>query len=226
MQLIEFARQQWRKVKRWVFWQRNLSAGAYEIRYWKKAGLAKGNDFYERYLACFKLSASDLKGKTWCDFGSGPFGGMVTLADSSAKAYAVDVLADEYNQWGYAKTRILPFKGTATEVPTSSCDLVFCLNVIDHTTKPQLIVRELERMLKPGGGLYLFVHARKEHEINDGHPLAWDEAFVRKLFSAFHLDQLTHMSDTPNDRPDLAAMAVTLTKLPVTQPSMAPAGAR
>lgn len=213
MQLIESLRTMWRRIKRWVFWKRNLSAGHIEMRYWRKAGISKGSTFYKNYLDCFAITGQDLAGKVICDFGSGPLGGMIQFASKGVPHYAVDVLAEQYNSWGHSPERILPFNGGPTEIPAGSCDIVFCLNVIDHTTKPELIVKELERILKPGGTLYLFVHARKEHEINDCHPLAWDEALLRGLFRQFQVKALTHMTDTPNERPDLAVMTAVLTRV-------------
>lgn len=73
----------------------------------------------------------------------------------------VDPLADHYAElfpaW-YGRVRTIAAAGENLPFPDASFDVVLCDNVIDHAEAPAQIVRELARVLAPGGLLYLTVH--------------------------------------------------------------------
>ena len=56
-------------------------ASGHELRYWRERGLDKGTYIYENYLKLFGLERGSLSGKTVCDYGSGPFGGVLSALD-------------------------------------------------------------------------------------------------------------------------------------------------
>src|SRR5574337_846808 len=147
-----------------------------EIRYWQETGFALGIERYRRYLRLFGLDEDSFVGQVVCDYGCGPFGGVLSVLRGVRAGYPVDVLAETYNAWGALNTRI----GRSVEVPTRSCDAVFCLNVLDHTPDPRAMQAELARISKPGASLYLFAHLR---QVTKGHY----RMTSRKLDSLFGL---------------------------------------
>lgn len=158
------------------------SAKDREIKYWQKAGIRKGNDFYKKYLIKFPIESSSLHGKVIADFGAGPFGGILSVLDDVEKRYPIDILANEYNLWGFSKFKIYGFNGKRTNLPPGIADVIFCCNTIDHTRYPNYIVKEIARLLKKNGVLFLHVHLRRDEELNEAHPLSWDERLFRNIF--------------------------------------------
>jgi SAM-dependent methyltransferase len=64
--------------------------------------------------------------------------------------------------------------GEAIPFAAGAFDVVFCSNVIDHTSDPPRVVREVERVLRPGGHFILTVECFPDEEEgrvrNAGHP--------------------------------------------------------
>lgn len=175
-----------RQMPNWVE-RGELSATGAELRYWSRAGLAKGTDFYNNYLKLFDVAATDFIGKTVADFGSGPFGGILSVLPDVAQGYPIDVLAEEYNKLGHSRFSIVAFDGGPTSIAPVSCDAVFCTNAIDHTPKPEAIAQEIFRILKPNGTVFSHLHLRALNEVNGPHPFPWDEAKFRRIFNAFEI---------------------------------------
>jgi SAM-dependent methyltransferase len=167
-----------------------LSARGAELRYWQTTGLDKGADLYGRYFAAFGVDPAALEDATVADFGSGPFGGVLSVLPRCRTGYPIDVLADEYNEWRKSPHPIVKFAGGPTSVPEAACDYVFSTNAIDHTPRPDLIADEIERILRPGGRFFLHVHARTDDELNKIHPVPWDEGTVRRVFGGFEVEEL------------------------------------
>src|SRR4029079_670076 len=69
---------------------------------------------------------------------------------------AVDYAA-LFPQWQRQATTVAAF-GERLPFADSSFDLVICDNVVDHAESPGTIVKELVRILKPGGLLYFTVN--------------------------------------------------------------------
>lgn len=178
-----------------------ISAAGSEIRYWKERGIDLGTEIYDRYLHAFKLQASDISDKVVADFGCGPFGGILTAMDVDTP-YPVDVLADEYNQWGHSRHPIVGFDGIRTEIGGGVCDIVISCNALDHTPDPQPSINEIARILKPGGQFFLHVHLRHPHELNKAHPVSWSREFATQKLKAFDVVWCEeHAEDWVNEKP-------------------------
>lgn len=173
-----------------------LTAKGTELSYWKKAGLAKGADFYGGYLKAFGLRDDEFLRLSVGDFGCGPFGGILSALKGLEAAYPIDVLADEYNSWGTSASRIFAFDGCLTPVSTECCDVMFSANALDHTPDPTNSISEIFRILKPGGRLYVHVHLRADSEINKAHPVAWSRASALRHFADF---DVIKAEEFPND---------------------------
>ena len=140
----------------------------HEVRYWREVGLEAGTDRYALYLDTFGVTSDAMRGRWVCDFGCGPLGGVLSVLEGVRLALPVDPRARIYNAWGLSPVPILALDAHGrAAIPPGACDAVFCTNVLDHTEGPLGIVRELTRITRIGGYLFLFVHLR--HEYSKGH---------------------------------------------------------
>lgn len=178
--------------------------GGHELGYWQRAGLAKGTSVYERYLELFGLRRDSLRGQSVADFGCGPFGGVL-VALRGIEPYPLDVLAEEYNRaLGRSPWPILPVRDLHTPLTDGACDAVFCTNALDHVPEPDRAARELARIVKPGGRLYLHLHLRRADQLNKAHRYVVSEGDVRRWFAEwFDFEDAGVEPDWPNEEPDL-----------------------
>jgi SAM-dependent methyltransferase len=78
----------------------------------------------------------------------------------------------------------------AIPLPDASVDGVICMSVLEHVKDPRQAVREIHRILKPGGAVYVTVpstypyHARKGFGAYPDYWRFFDDT-LRDLFSAF-----------------------------------------
>ena len=97
--------------------------------------------------------ANDPTGKTIGDFGAGYRARLTgALLDRVALAYVADVtLAPEVTQ--HAKVRALQgsLPASLEIIPAGGLDLVFCISVLEHVHEPRELLRQIHRVLKPGG---------------------------------------------------------------------------
>lgn len=129
------------------------------------------------------------------EVGSGAHGLVFFFA--STRAVGVDPLAWQYASLFPAWQRRVPTVAAAGErlpFPDASIDVALCDNVVDHAEDPARIVREIARVLAPGGLLYFTV--------NFHHPLyaavsalhaAWNAAGLRVEIGPF-ADHTVHLT--------------------------------
>lgn len=106
----------------------------------------------------------------------------------------VDALADAYKTiYDYpAGLRIEQASAESLPLESSSFDLVFCSNALDHMTSPESALSEMRRVLRPNGKLVLTVEIFPDGAHRDpAHPHALDEATVRELLTkaGFRVDE-------------------------------------
>jgi SAM-dependent methyltransferase len=70
-------------------------------------------------------------------------------------------------------------KGEEIPLPSGYADLIINENCLDHVTDPRAVVREMVRLLKPGGLLWFFVDL--SNHVDQMHPHAMNEKKVRRL---------------------------------------------
>lgn len=102
------------------------------------------------YLYSFGV---ELKGKRVLDLGSGIGGYSEKMAGEGATVVSFDLMANAVT----LDEGCLAVVGNALHVPlaTHSVDFVFCASLIEHVTEPQTLMREVARVLRPGGFCYL-----------------------------------------------------------------------
>lgn len=133
------------------------------------------------------------------EIGSGPVG-IVNFLEWGER-HAVDPLEHFYRTRpalvGLRKPGVSYFTGTGEnlEFDDASFSLVIIDNVIDHTFEPGTIMREIGRVLRPDGYLYLSVNvhtgwgallhtALAVLQIDKGHPYTFTSRRLRELLTA------------------------------------------
>lgn len=129
----------------------------------------------------------------WCadrsvvEIGAGPFPSIAVARWK--RAVAIDPLAD-----GYTAEDLLPkgchcdavtyiaAPGEAVPLPTDFADIVIIENCLDHVDDPRLVVREIRRLLKPGGLVWLLVDLMEYRD--HLHPNPFSEQSLRALLSS------------------------------------------
>jgi 2-polyprenyl-3-methyl-5-hydroxy-6-metoxy-1,4-benzoquinol methylase len=134
------------------------------------------------------------------DLGSGLAGYSQIFATQGARVISVDLL----------KTELPPIpglsqvQGDALSVPLvgATFDVIFCASLIEHVADPLRLVKEIERLLKPGGVAYVsfppYYSIKGGHEYSPFHYLGQKAALriVRhKRGMPDWVDQLYHATD-------------------------------
>jgi SAM-dependent methyltransferase len=159
----------------------------HELAYWRGKKAAEGvlgNGHYEFFFTdYFGLSRAFYSGKRVLDIGCGPRGSL-EWADMTAERVGVDPLASEYLKLGASAHRMRYVDAPAERMPFAdgSFDVVTTLNSLDHVADLGRTVREIGRVLKPGGTLLVIVEVN--HPPTDTEPITigWD---VPDLFASF-----------------------------------------
>ncbi len=130
--------------ERWTFYQRQrLGELAWTLRLESAAALADW-----------------MRDRSVVEIGGGPFPGVSLLR--AKRSIAVDPLADAYVSAGVVParaSRVVHVAAPAERIPLAQAgaDLVICENCLDHVENPTLAMREMSRLLVPGGLVWLLV---------------------------------------------------------------------
>jgi SAM-dependent methyltransferase len=123
---------------------------------------------FRRHLAALGLDPEvALRGRSFLDAGCGGFAGgvAVALALGASPIVGVDLSADNIAE---ARRRLgeTPHVHLRQEnllsltTDSDAFDFVYCNGVLHHTEAPERAFRELVRVLKPGGRIYIGVYGR------------------------------------------------------------------
>ena len=179
-----------------------LDNRGHELGCWQETGLSKGANIYEDYLKLFKLTGESFADLSVCDFGCGPFGGGLSAIPSVKAAYPVDVLAEDFNEWGKSRFPMYPIRDYETSIPDGACDVCLCTNALDHVPEPRRAVSEIARVLKSEGSLYLQMHLREPHQLNKAHRYVVTVDMIRQwVDDYFEIQWESTGSDWVNDDP-------------------------
>jgi SAM-dependent methyltransferase len=158
---------------------------------------------YDRYVDCLPLSTITSRfafiqlpdRPVVVDLGCGPSGIGYALSHSGT-TYCIDPLLDEYrNLPGYKEHifdrlpsgKVLVCQPGESAVIDERADLVFCINVLDHTKAPSAVLNNCSRLLKRGGHLFLLVDGYlngRPRVIDPLHPHQFSAEGLRSLIEA------------------------------------------
>ena len=138
----------------------NKTKEYYELKYWKSAYKKEGGSFSNSYYKTTMLAMAQrdddkfMEGKIVADFGCGPRGSLC-WAGSAKQRIGIDVLADAYTCFGTASHNIDYVKSTEHTIPlpSSSVDVLFTMNAMDHTRNFQTMCNEVLRIIAKDGEL-------------------------------------------------------------------------
>lgn len=136
----------------------------HELKYWrgrKKEEGTLGHDHYQYYFTThFGFEPSFYIGKTILDIGCGPRGSL-EWANMATRRIGVDPLANEYLKLGADQHQMEYINAPSERIPLEdeSCDAVFSFNSLDHVESVEDTVKEIKRIVKPGGVFLLLVEA-------------------------------------------------------------------
>lgn len=156
-------------AEEWADSQRN------EFRFWMRQYGENNLEQRQRWGwyrdVCFPddLDSRRFAGLDLLDYGSGPQGVLRYINAGSGRKHAYDPLMHQFIALGYDVEAGGVIAGGV--VPDMLFDVVFCLNVLDHTAHPEWTLIDLQEHLKPGGRLYLCCDLRPAHLLDAYHKL-------------------------------------------------------
>jgi SAM-dependent methyltransferase len=132
----------------------------------------------------------------WChersvvEIGAGPYPSIAAARLGWKRAVAVDPIAKGYCEEGLlpaACDRLVYIEAAGEKVPLPAgfADLVIIENCLDHVADPKAVIAEIERLLIPGGLVWLFVDLSEYADQMHPHPMS--ESRVLALMGRFEL---------------------------------------
>jgi 2-polyprenyl-3-methyl-5-hydroxy-6-metoxy-1,4-benzoquinol methylase len=115
--------------------------------------IASDNPVHQRLFFAYVEAAKMIKGNL-LEVGCGVGRGLAVLSEACSSYTAIDknakliqVLKSQYPDFQFVEQNIPPFK----DIPSDQFDFVVSFQVIEHIQKDEDFVKEIHRVLKPGG---------------------------------------------------------------------------
>lgn len=150
------------------------------------------------HLHRYALAVSLAAGKRILDIACGEGYGSNLLADSAATVLGVDIDGETVSaaKKKYRGANLVYKQGSAAEIPaeTASVDLVVSFETIEHHDKHEEMMREIKRVLVPGGLLLMSSPNRKNYSNGYVNPFhvkeLYKEEFIALLQKYFKYTQM------------------------------------
>ncbi len=176
-------------------WRRAQDSEAAFWRGWRRNLLYKDISLHAFWQEVLEKSGGELPAGKVVDVGCGPVSVLNFFRPDGLIPLGVDPLALTYAEEGLIESspdlEPMPLIAlTAERLPfrSQSIDHLICYNVLDHVADVHLVLAELNRVLKPGGTLRLYVHTfapwiKRFLFFDRPHTYHWDHAEFRALLS-------------------------------------------
>jgi len=161
------------------------------VRYPWSQGMQSPPEIYAARLweYPFAVLEGEPEGKTCADIGCGMSAftlylhacGTVTGVDPDLFTHGVKHLGHGVSQ-DFLKRTGLDIRQSTHELPSDHFDRVFCISVIEHVSRRKVhgMVRDMARILKPGGLLVMTVDVNIEYDMARPMDLIWESGLVPK----------------------------------------------
>ena len=162
----------------------------YEWLFWKYQKLKEkdlANQHYEPFFTTFfGLTKADYAGKKVMDIGCGPRGSL-EWANNAALRIGLDTLANKYIKMEGKKHKMKYVQGGAEQIPFEDnlFDVISSFNSLDHVDDLTLSIKEIKRVLKPGGRFLLISDIHSYPTICE--PSAFDWSIVEQFRPEFEV---------------------------------------
>ena len=169
-------------------------------KHWKEAAPYQNLDiakYWAEELRRFGYARERFDGRRVLDIGCGPFG-LIHFLDNAGERVRVDPLLAQYESKMPLGGRQLSISALGEHLPlaSGSVDIAICFNALDHMCDPGAALREVKRVLRPGGTLLLMIHtfpgwARPFFWVDRLHPHHWIAAgFAAQVGEVFAIEQI------------------------------------
>ncbi|MBY0313513.1 MAG: class I SAM-dependent methyltransferase [Phycisphaerales bacterium] len=136
------------------------------------------------------------KERSVIEIGAGPYPSIASVRRGWLRSVAVDPIARGYVEEGLiaGAARAVVYieaPGERIPLPANFADLLVIENCLDHVRDPKAVVREMTRLVRPGGYVWMFVDL--SNHVDHMHPHAMNEHKVRALLEEFDIvrDEVT-----------------------------------
>ena len=153
---------------------------------WVVNAVATRNALRPTYLERLRIERDHFAGKRALEVGCGPMAPILQFADCAR--HCVDPLINLYMEAGWPlfayDARFINTGGESLPYPDGYLDAVISVNALDHVDDFERVAREMQRVLKPGGGTYFEV---EYHPPTVTEPLHLSDKRVQDAFSSCDL---------------------------------------
>lgn len=168
--------------------------GRYELKFWRLLKLRKGffTHHYEYfYTTHFGFNMELFEGKRILDIGCGPMGSL-EWAEMAVERIGLDPLADSYKEFGIDKQKMKYVTAGAEEIPfpDNYFDFIYSFNSLDHVDNLDHAVKEIIRVLAPGG--YFLLLTDLNHKATHCEPVSFSWDVVEKFKPSLDLIEGKH----------------------------------
>lgn len=164
--LPQALRTKWKERNAFKFFERRWASG--------QGSLSNGHYQYF-YTTCFGLSPSCYDGKRVIDIGCGPRGSLEWAAGATERV-GLDPLVNEYRALGIDRHSMRYVDAAAERVPFGDghFDIVTTFNSLDHVEDLTAAVREIKRIVKPGGLVLIITEINHAPTVTEPHTFSED----------------------------------------------------